>query len=108
MSDEFWNITLRLGSWSGQVSMPKSRFTTAQEAINQAMHDIIAANANRKVEAGKEKSHLITCAEGQCVLCEEWGYNDVCWATKGGGIICACCEEPTKNFDEVQEMEASQ
>ncbi len=47
MSDEFWNITLRLGSWSGQVSMPKSRFTTAQEAINQAMQDIITANDQR-------------------------------------------------------------
>lgn len=54
MSDEFWNITLRLGSWSSQVSMPKSRFATAQDAINQAAHDIIIANANRKVEADKE------------------------------------------------------
>ena len=55
MSDEFWNITLRLGSWSGQVKMPKSQFATAQDAINQATHDIIIANANRKVEATPEQ-----------------------------------------------------
>ena len=47
MSDEFWNITLRLGSWSGQVKMPKSKFPTAQGAIDQAMQDIITANDQR-------------------------------------------------------------
>lgn len=47
ISDKFWNITLRLGSWSGQVKMPKSKFSTAQEAIDQAMQDIITANDHR-------------------------------------------------------------
>jgi len=47
MSDEFWNITLRLGSWSGQVKMPKSIFGTAESAINQALLDIQIANDNR-------------------------------------------------------------
>lgn len=64
MSDGFWNITLRLGSWSGQVKMPKSKFPTAQDAINQAMQDIIIANANREVGLAKRK-------------------QAPCWATKG-------------------------
>ncbi len=47
MSDEFWNITLRLGSWSAQVKMPKSIFGTAESAINQALCDIGIANDQR-------------------------------------------------------------
>ena len=47
MSDESWNITLRLGSWSAQVKMPKSIFGTAEAALNQALLDIQIANDNR-------------------------------------------------------------
>lgn len=48
MSEEFWNITLRLGSWTGRIKMPKSIFATAESAINQALLDIEIANDNRK------------------------------------------------------------
>lgn len=47
MSDEFWNITLRLGAWTGKVSLPKSIFGTAESAINQALCDIEVANDQR-------------------------------------------------------------
>jgi len=74
----------------------------------RATHPSIILDMERAYQRYTEKSHLITSAEGQCVLCGEWGYNEVCWATKNGDIICASCEEPTKTFEEIQEMEVSE
>jgi hypothetical protein len=40
MSDT-WNITLRLGAWSGQVSLPKSQYSTAKQAIDAAAKAVL-------------------------------------------------------------------
>ena len=37
MSENNWVMTIRLGSWHGKIVYPKSKYKTAQEAINAAI-----------------------------------------------------------------------